>query len=198
MSRRRWRHRAAASLLRSRRRSRLRISSGVISSVRILLLGPGKRRVVFACPLNWFTFCCDCHSCQSWLLSSSEKQSLLCANSFSNALSVDSIFAIVVGVKTRFVDTIGITQPICRCTQSRWGFCNHQCSIGLLVLLHDHVQTNTANSSHYRHNLKNIWQNRDKFIASVKITGHMLQRPTLSVRVIGWAESGLVLVLGQV
>lgn len=109
MSRRLWRQRAAASLLRSRRRSLLRISSGVMSSVRILLFGPGKRFVEFGCPP--FVNCC----CHSWLLSSSEK-SLLCVNSFSKALSVDSIVARVVGVNTRFDGSVGIAQPICRYT----------------------------------------------------------------------------------
>ena len=112
-SRRRWRHRAAASLLRSRRRSRLRISSAVISSVRMVLFGPGKRRAVTPCaPLVIWLANCGCHS---WLLSSSEsKQSLPCVNSFSKALSVESICARVVGVKTK---DDGITEPILSCTQ---------------------------------------------------------------------------------
>ena len=114
MSSRRWRQRAAASLLRSRRRSLLRISSGVMSSVRTLLFGPGKRLVVFGCPVpgNCSADCC----CQSSLLSS-EKQSLLWVNSFSSELSVDSIFAIVVGVNTRDDNSVGITQPVCRYKQ---------------------------------------------------------------------------------
>jgi len=146
MSRRRWRHRAAASLLRSRRRSRLRISSAVMSSVRILLFGPGKRLVVFPCPPaeKWLPGCCW-YSCQSWLLSSSEK-SLLCASSFSNALSVDSIVAMVVGVNMRCEGSIGITPPIRRCTQRKQTLTDHlrlaltQYSIGITLLGLLHLQ----------------------------------------------------------
>ena len=136
MSRRRWRHRAAASLLRSRRRSRLRISSAVMSSVRILLFGPGKRLVVFPCPPAG----CCWYSCQSWLLSSSEKSLP------SNALSVDSIVAMVVGVKRRCDGSIGITPPIRRCTQRKQTLTDHrrlaltQYSIGITLLGLLHLQ----------------------------------------------------------